>query len=254
MAGTNLTVTKALDLLDLLGRAEQPIRLMDLAARLDLPESTTHRLLASLAERGYVQRRADTGSYGLGWKIVVLARSLASDARLVQDMRLYLVRLVQKLGQTVNLAVLSNEEVMYLDCQTPERTLALYTAPGFTFPAYATSLGKVLLAHLPEAERSDILDRISLSPLTPNTITDRVAFQAALDNVRHQGFAIDHGELRADVSCLAAPIIDDKGHARAAISMTAPSAELPVGWESTFTPILTETAKEASLTLFQHRP
>lgn len=253
MAATNLTVTKALDLLDLLGRAEQPVRLMDLAARLELPESTTHRLLASLAERGYVQRRADIGTYGLGWKIVVLARSLASDSRLVQDMRQYLVKLVQKLGQTVNLAVLSNDEVMYLDCQTPERTLALYTAPGFTFPAHATSLGKVLLAHLPESERSSILARMSLPPLTPNTITDRASLESVLDEVRRLGFAIDYGELRTDVSCLAAPIIDDKGHARAAISMTAPSAELPADWESTFTPILTEMAKEASLTLYQHR-
>jgi DNA-binding IclR family transcriptional regulator len=250
MAGTNLTVTKALDVLDLLGQAREAMRLKDIALRLDLPESTTHRLLASLAERGYVQRRADHGTYLLGWKIVIHARSLASDARLLQNMQPFLIQLTRQLGQTSNLAVLSNDQVMYLDCQTPSDSLAVYMAPGLTLPAHATSLGKSIMAYLPENELNDLLQRLDMKPLTPATITDRDILRASLQHVREQGYAIDHGELKPDVSCIAAPLLDDSGQARAAISMTAPSAQLPAEWEVTFPAVLTGVAKEASRKLF----
>jgi len=250
MAGTNLTVTKALDVLDLLGQARDPMRLKDIAMRLDLPESTTHRLLASLADRGYVQREPDHGTYLLGWKIVIHARSLDSDARLLQNMQPFLIRLTRQLGQTTNLAVLSNDEVMYLDCQTPADSVAVYVAPGLTLPLHATSLGKSIMAHLPEHQLESLLQRIELTPLTESTITDPVTLRASLQRVREQGYAIDHGELKPDVSCIAAPLLDDSGRARAAISMTAPSAQLPADWEVTFPAILTGVAKEASRKLF----
>jgi IclR family acetate operon transcriptional repressor len=241
---------KALDVLDLLGQAEQGVRLKDIAIQLDLPESTAHRLLASLADRGYVQQHAEHGTYTLGWKLAVLARSLGSDARLVQNMRPYLDQLVRQLGQTINLAVLSNDRVMYLDCQTPSLSLALYVAPGMTLPVHATSLGKNLLANLPETEREGLLDRIVLAPLTPHTVTDKDRFRALLDQVREQGYALDLGELKPNVCCVAAPFLDDSGRARAAISMTAPRAELPDDWEETFPAVITGVAREASRLLF----
>jgi IclR family transcriptional regulator, KDG regulon repressor len=250
VVGANLTVTKALDVLDLLGQAEQGLRLKDIALRLGLPESTTHRLLTSLAARGYVQQREDHGLYQLGWKIVVLADALGSGARLVETMRPYLQRLVRDVGQTINLAVLSNDQVMYLDCQTPINSLSLYVAPGLTLPAHATSLGKVLLAHLPPAELDAALARLPFTPLTPNTISTPAAFREALTDVRQQGYALDLGELRPDVNCLAVPILDATGRARAAVSMTAPSAELPADWQVSFPPRLMTVAAEASARSF----
>jgi DNA-binding IclR family transcriptional regulator len=250
MAGVNLSVTKALDVLELLGRAENGLRLKDIADQLALPESTTHRLLASLAGRGFVQQRDDQRTYMLGWKIVVLSESLGSNARLVQVMRPYLGRLVRKLGQTANLAVLTNDRVMYLDCQTPSHSVALSVSPGLTMPVHATSLGKVLLAYLPPAELDAVLERIDYAALTPNTVTSASALGVELDNVRRRGFAIDHGELKPDVSCVAAPVRDSSGRARAAISITAPTAELPPNWQNAFPPALVTVAQEASAALF----
>jgi IclR family acetate operon transcriptional repressor len=250
MAGTNLSVTKALDVLDLLGQAHQGLRLKDIAAQLELPESTAHRLLASLTARGYVQQHADHGLYMLGWKIVVLADSLGREARLVQNMRPLLDRLVRQLGQTVNLAVRSNNQVMYLDCQTPSGLLALTVPPGLTLPMHATSLGKTLLAHLPENELESALNGLTFEPITPTTITSKEAFRDALADVRLRGYAVDHGELRADVSCLAAPVLDGAGRAIAAISMTARSVDLPANWEQDFPPLVTAVAREASETYF----
>src|SRR5579864_9232146 len=119
LSGVNNAVLKALDILDLLGRAPERLRLMDIALQLDLPESTTHRLLASMAEKGYVQQREHNGPYSLGWKIVTLARSLGTELRLVQDVRPYLEQLLHEVRQTVNLGVLNELQVAYLDCLTP---------------------------------------------------------------------------------------------------------------------------------------
>jgi IclR family acetate operon transcriptional repressor len=82
MSGKTSTLLNALDILELLGRAPQLLQLKDIALQLDLPESTTHRLLASMVEKGYVRQRGRNGAYGLGWKVVTLARSFGSGARI----------------------------------------------------------------------------------------------------------------------------------------------------------------------------
>src|SRR5438105_4373742 len=145
MAGVNNAVLNALDILDLLGRASERLRLTDIALQLDLPDSTTHRLLASLAAKGYVQQPEPNGPYTLGWKIVTLARSLGTGMRLIQDLRPYLEKVLHQVHQTVNLGVLNDLQVTYLDCLTPNHAVSLYTPPGLLAPAYATSLGKALL-------------------------------------------------------------------------------------------------------------
>jgi DNA-binding IclR family transcriptional regulator len=256
MPGVNNSILKALDILDLLGRAPEQLRLMDIALQLDLPESTTHRLLASMAEKGYVQQREHNGPYVLGWKIVTLARSLGTGQRLVQDLRPYLEQVLRDVKQTVNLGVLNDLQVTYLDCLTPNNAVALYTPPGLLVPAYATSLGKALLAYLPEPELEAALSRLQLEPLTPRSITSRSRLQAALAEVRQQGYAVDHGEFHRDVSCVAAPILEPDGRAIAAISVTARATEVAPNWEEqTAAPVL-RAAREAARTLFgvAHQP
>lgn len=250
MAPTTNAVTNALDLLDLLGRAASGMRLKDIALQIDLPESTTHRLLASMMSRGYVEQQPDQGLYLLGWKIVLLADSMGRDARLVQMARPWLQRLAREIGHTVNLAVISNGRVMYLDCQTPPDTLGISVPPGWTLPIYATSLGKSILAYTPIEERDPILDGLSFEPLTEHTITSREEFISALEGVRARGYGIDHGEFRLDVCCVAAPLIDRHEQALAAISVTAPTADLPVDWEQTYPAAIHAVAREISETIF----
>lgn len=250
MAGINLSVAKALDVLDLLGQAERGLRLKDIASHLELPESTTHRLLASLAARDFVQQQEDHGTYTLGWKIAILARSLGSEARLAQGMRPYLEELTRRFHQTINLGVLSNDRVVYLDCQIPSQSMALYTAPGATIPVHASAMGKVLLAHLPAADLAAYLDRLTFAPITPHTLTSREAILAVLPEIRERGYALDLGEFKAEVSCLAAPVLNDRGRAVAAVSMTAPVADLPADWQTVYPPQLLTVTGEASTALF----
>lgn len=250
MAGINVSVAKALDMLDLLGQAEAGLRLKDIAERLDLPESTAHRLLASLAARDFVRQQEDHGTYTLGWQIAVLARALGSEARLAQEMRPYLEELTRRLGQTINLGVLGNDAVVYLDCQIPSQSMALYTAPGATIPVHASAMGKVLLAWMPAEEREALLARLPLAPITPHTLASRDALRDVLAGIRDRGFAFDLGEFKPDVSCLAAPVLNDRGRAVAAVSMTAPATSLPPDWQERYPPRLLAVTREAAATLF----
>ena len=250
VSDTNGSVTKALDALDLLGRAGQAVRLKDLALQLDWPESTTHRLLASLASRGYVQQQEPGGAYQLGWKVVILARSLSAEAHLARGMRPYLQKLVRQVDRTVNLAVLNDLQVMYLDCLTPNQRLTLYVAPGANLPASCTALGKALLAYLPQCQLEHVLSRLHLEIFTPQTLTSLAEFRRALRYVRQRGYAVDHREFKPDVACIAAPIIDASGHAVAAISVTTPVTELPARWEERTAPVIVSVAQEAARDLY----
>ncbi len=250
MPEVNSSVVKALEIMDFLGQTTQGLRLKDIAHQLDLPDSTTHRLLASLAEKGYVQQREHNGAYALGWKIVTLARSLKAESRLVQDIRPFLEGLLRQAGHTINLAVLSDLQVMYLDCLVPNNSLSLYTAPGAVAPTYATALGKALLAHLPSSELEVVIPRVRLQRLTPQTITSPSEFRLALKEVQRLGYAVDRGEFKADVNCVGAPVKDSSGRAIAAISVTARAVELPANWEAQVAPLIVATSQEAARQLF----
>ncbi len=246
MPEVNSSVIKALEIMDFLGQTTQGFHLKDIARQLDLPDSTTHRLLASLTEKGYAQQREHNGTYALGWKIVTLARSLKAESRLIQDMRPFLEELLRQVRHTVNLAVLNDLQVMYLDCLVPSDSLSLYTAPGAVVPAYATALGKVLLAHLPPSELEVVMPRLRLKPLTPQTITSPAEIRLVLEEVRRRGYAVDRGEFKADVNCVGAPIKDSSGRAIAAISVTARVAELSANWEEQVVPLIVATSQKAA--------
>jgi IclR family acetate operon transcriptional repressor len=254
VAAINNAVLNALDILDLIGRSPEGLRLTAIALELGLPESTTHRLLASMAEKGYVKQPEPSGPYALGWKVVTLARALTSELRLVQDVRPYLERILREVRQTVNLGVLNDLQVAYLDCLIPQHAVSLYTPPGSLAPVYATSLGKALLAHLTGPQLDHVLARLQLEPLTSRTVTTMAGLKAALDQVRSKGYAVDRGELHLDVHCVAAPIKEPSGRPIAAISVTARAAELPAHWEEQTATVLLACAQEAARHLFGTSP
>lgn len=247
MEGTNTAVLRALAILDYLSTSGEGQRLKDVASVLKLPESTVHRLLNSLASKGYVQQSPRDQTYRIGWKAVTLARAVDREVRLVENLRPYLEQVAKKTGYTANLAVLQGDHVMYLDCVVPPQSvIALFTTPGSLMPAHATSLGKVLLAGLSPNEREAIVKELDLAPFTSSTVVDPTEFLAALETIGAQGYAVDHGEYVPDVNCAAAPVHYASGEVVAAISVTARAAVFSPANEAGVVSILVEAAREAS--------
>jgi len=253
LEGTSSAVLKALTILDYLGSCNKGQRLKDVAQVLDLPESTTHRLLNSLAAKGYVQQSPRDQTYRIGWKFVTLARVLDREAHFVENIHPYLEQLAEKTTYTANLAVLQQDKVFYLDCVVPSQAInALYTTPGAFFPVHATALGKVLLAGLPAGEVDATLRRLELNVYTPSTITNLTELKSSLSKVRSQGYAVDHGEFVPDVQCAAVPIVNSSGVAVAAISVSARAVEFPPERENETIAILLATGEVASRAQSDH--
>jgi len=221
------SVLKALAILDALSTCPEGMRQTGLARKLGFPVSTTHRLVATLASQGYVQQDSVSGRYVLGSKIFHLQAASANRPNLARTAFPFLRKLARELDETTNLSMLSDSRVVYLESVAADRAVGLYAPPGTIAPAHCTAMGKIFLAHSPEAELDDWFARNELTPATPFSITDEDILRKHLQEIRLQGYAVDNEEWVAGVRCLAGPVRDFSGNVIAAISISAPSGRLP---------------------------
>src|SRR5581483_7278713 len=149
----------------------------ELAREVGLTRSTTHRYVATLAELGYLQQDPETRKYRLGPRVLDLGFSALNSMELREVAAPHLQRLSDETGYTVNMAILYGLDVVYVErCRSSraaQRAIDLDLHVGSRLPAYCTSLGKVLLAYLPEQEQEAALDRIDFVRRGPNTIVSR---------------------------------------------------------------------------------
>lgn len=221
------SLLKALEAIETLAQAEDGLSLSELAERTGYPASTTHRLLATLAERGYVEQDPQTRRYYLGIKILTLQTQGIRHRHLVRSAFFHLNRLKQQLNGTINLGILSQTDVVYLETFAPDSSLSFYSPPGTQMPAHCTAMGKVLLAHLSSETQERILSSLEMEPRTPNTITSLSDLREELVEIARQGYAVDDQEYAMGVRCLAAPIRDHSGTVIAGASMTVLAEQLP---------------------------
>jgi DNA-binding IclR family transcriptional regulator len=190
-----------------------------LARRLSLPMSTAHRLVARLQAHGLVAS-IGRGRYGAGSMIARAAARFDHDRILASASRPHLRRLAKATGRTTHLGVLRDDMVTYL-VKESVGVDDLFTRESMQLEAYASAVGKVLLAALPQADLDAYLSGDGFVPLTRRTITEPAALRRHLRQVREQGFALDEYEIADDLFCVAAPVRGRAGEVRAAISCAA---------------------------------
>src|SRR4029077_1385544 len=171
----------------------------ELGREVGLSRSTTHRYVATLATLGYLQQDAVTRKYRLGPRVLDLGFSAIHSMELREISAPHLQQLSDETGYTVNWAVLDGTDIVYVErCRSSlagQRAIDLNLHVGSRLPAYCTSMGKVLLAFLPDDVRSETLDRIELVSRGPNTVTKRAALVEELERVRTAGLAVNNEEL-----------------------------------------------------------
>ena len=202
--------------------------LHEVSDALDLPNPTVYRLLQTLVQYGYARQERATRKYSAGLKIFELSQSVITGLQFTEIAREPLRRLANATQETVHLAVLDQTEVIYLQKHESTYPMALYSRVGRRAPAYCTGVGKLLMAYLPETERSAALQSARLSTFTKNTITDRAALETELTQIRHQGYGVDNMEHEDGVYCVACPIRGHTGEVIAAVSITTNSLRLEV--------------------------
>ena len=212
------TLDRGLQVLEAVARAGDPLTVAEAAASVGLDRTVAHRLVATLAARGYLQRDAG-GGYRLGPTCLALAPAI-TDLRTTA--RPFLEELGNATGETVHVVVLSGREVVFLDGIESVHALRVGSRTGRVLPAHATSVGKALLAALPPEQFRALYERADLVAVTGRTITDRDALERQLAAVRECGYATNRGESENGVGSIGVAVRNPAGEPRAALSVAMP--------------------------------
>lgn len=224
----NLTqsVLKALDILECLATASQPLSAQEVARHCGLSRPTAYRLLNTLLTRNYVTSSEGSGRYQIGAKALSLGKGFLDRLDLPELAKPNLRELSLVSRETVHLGILDGTTVLYVGKVDGPQSVRMHSAIGTRNPLYSTAMGKAILAFIPCAERQELLEQIALTARTPNTITDLAVLTEHLERVRAQGFAIDDMEDQEGIRCVGAPIFDHTGRVTAAISISGPAYRL----------------------------
>ncbi len=223
-AGTQ-SILRALSLLEVFSDKQPEWNLAELTKAVDLNRTTLYRLLTALESFDIVVRDPTTDRYRLGSGIIVLGgRAIrANPVRAVSQSELK--DLAVKTGETTTLEILSGTEVVVIDEVSVDRLMSGTQAIGTRWPAYATSTGNAIMAHLPSTKFEAIL-QTPLPQLTPKTITSPDILRRRLSQIREDGFAISAEALEIGYTDIGAPVRNFDGQPIAAISVGGPTARL----------------------------
>ncbi|WP_461164228.1 IclR family transcriptional regulator domain-containing protein [Arthrobacter sp. R4-81] len=192
--------------------------LTEVAARTDLTRATARRFLHTLVELGYV--RTDGKTFGLTAQVLQLGYAYLSGLSLPQLAQPHLEELSLKLGESTSAAVLDGTDIAYIARITTRRIMNVGITVGTRFPAYATSMGRVLLAALPPAKLQEYLAAAEIRPLTPRGVGTKQELLWVLDTVRAQGWCLLDQELEMGLMSVAAPVYDGPGKVVAAVNVS----------------------------------
>lgn len=238
-------VLRAIALLKAFSDVTPELSLTELARLVKLNKATAFRLLTALESEGLVARDDLSDSYRLGPEIAYLGGQVLRSNDMRSASRGELEDLARKTGETATLEVLLSGEVLILDEAAGNHLVGISPWIGSRWPAHATSSGKLLLAHLPEADLRSILEK-PLPRFTENTILQPEMLEAELEEIRLQGFAIAHEELEAGYVAVAAPVINFDGQVVAALSLGGPTSRMSESRVEAFAKLLIESTGRVS--------
>jgi IclR family transcriptional regulator, pca regulon regulatory protein len=208
-----LAVIRAFD------QAHPELTLSEVAARTGVTRAVARRFLLTLASLGYV--RSDGRFFSLTARVLELGYAYLSSLSLPEVAESHLEALVAEVNESSSISVLDGHDVVYVARVPVSRIMTVSISVGTRFPAYATSMGRVLLAGLPEQELDEYLSAVAMAPLTARTLNSVDALRAEINKVRTQGWSLVNQELEEGLRALAAPVRDRSGQIVAAVNVSA---------------------------------
>ncbi|OMQ16401.1 hypothetical protein A7K94_0202780 [Modestobacter sp. VKM Ac-2676] len=225
---------------------EGRLSMSDVAARTDLPRPVVRRILITFEHLGYA--RLDKGLWSLTPRILELGSGYFAASSLPEVSYPVLNEVVERTGETCSLGVLEGFEVVHVARVEDQRPMPGAIRIGMQLPAYATAIGKALLAHLPAAQVEEYLASVELTPMTPTTISDPVRMRERLALVRERGFDLSVEEYTPGRLAAAAPIVLDGAAVGAIAVSTTTSRETEESLVDSIVPVLREAAESIGRT------
>jgi IclR family pca regulon transcriptional regulator len=215
--------------------------LSEVARATGLTRAAARRFLLTLVKLGYVH--FDGGRFSLRPRVLELGFAYLSSLTLPEVAQPHLEKLVAQVNESSSISVLDDTEVVYVVRVPTRRIMSITLAVGTRLPAFATSMGRVLLANLPDEELEERLARVNFESLTKRTVKDAAELRKVLAGVRRQGYALTDQELEEGLRSVAVAIRDSSGDAVAALNVSVHASRASVqALRSEFLPHAQEAA------------
>ncbi|WP_204115206.1 IclR family transcriptional regulator domain-containing protein [Shimia biformata] len=210
------SLIKGLHVLECFDAHHSRLTITDVATRLDMDRASARRCLLTLAHAGYADH--DGKFFSLTPRALRLGLGAQSAMPLPQIVQPWLDQLTEQIGQSCSVSILNGTEIIYVARAAQKRVMSIGLMPGSTLPAHCTSMGRVLLAALPEADARAIIEASDLSPRTPRSLSEPDEIMAKLAEIREVGFSINDQEIELGLRSVAVPLLDTKGRTVAALN------------------------------------
>ncbi|KKM09634.1 hypothetical protein SY88_17575 [Clostridiales bacterium PH28_bin88] len=214
------SVQRAIDILNCFSWEKKELGLVEIATLIDLPKSTTSRMLQALTANGFLQRDANTGRYRLGTKLYYLGSIVKESMELRRIANPVMLNLRDETLETVNLYILEGTRRVCIEQVESPLGLRRLVRIGEQFPLWVGASGKVLMAHINRWDQEKVIREAlaASSNLNPDDLLRQ------LEEIRHQGYYVSHGEREQGASAVAAPIFNSEGRVEAALAISGATA------------------------------
>ncbi|HMA51608.1 MAG TPA: IclR family transcriptional regulator C-terminal domain-containing protein [Magnetospirillaceae bacterium] len=220
----------------------------EMARVVELPRATVRRCLLTLTTLGYVA--SDGRYFRLTPQVLTLAQAYLSSSLLPRVSQSFIEQVSEQLNESCSVSILSGESVIYVARSSRKRPASVHRDVGTHLPAYCTSMGRVLLAHLPPAELDAYFARVALKKFTPATLVDEPQLRVELDKVRNEGVCIIDSELEFNLRAIAVPVYDNAGNIAAAMHVSTEASRVSVEQlRENFLPVLRQAVSHMRLLL-----
>lgn len=216
------SLAKAMRLLECFTSQKPELGITEIANMLDIQKSSVHNMISTFEEMGYVSQNKETGKYYLGVKLLQFSYIINSHMGIRKFFLPYMKQIANELHETVFLGIPHELEVLYIECAYPNESNGGRSIMGERAPMYCTSLGKAMLAYLPE-DRLEACAKGVLIRFTEKTCTTSGELIEDINETRRRGYAIDNMEHEYGVTCVGIPVFGNDMRVVAAISITGPS-------------------------------
>ena len=219
----------------------------ELSTVLKLPQTAVHRLVQALEHLGYVRRHPTARTVHVTQKILLLGQPHSGGRSLIEACLPSMRSILEHTRETTQLCVLAEARCVIIE-QLPSLHPFKYVVDlGCHAPTHCCAPGKAMLAFLPDDKLADALERIEFTAFTRNSIKTKKQLLAELEEVRTLGFAVDRAEHFEGIHCIAAPLLDSRGEAFAAVTIAGPSSRIPEANFACWGDLIRENASNAAL-------